>query len=149
MKFSKCHPHKRHYAKELCSACYSQSRPKQVRTVGVCIKCERFIKIVAKQMCQTCFIVSKRESRKLELLDKQDGKCAINGCTTDTSGYTLKDWCLDHDHSCCPSNFTGCENCTRGVLCRQCNALLGMSKDNTTILTGAIDYLERHRQVCK
>lgn len=37
--------------------------------------------------------------------------------------------CVDHDHKCCAGNRS-CGKCIRGLLCRQCNLLLGVAKDN-------------------
>lgn len=47
---------------------------------------------------------------------------------------------IDHDHRCCPSDMT-CGNCLRGLLCGQCNTMLGMAKDDPAILTRAVKYL--------
>lgn len=42
---------------------------------------------------------------------------------------------VDHDHS---------SGKVRGLLCGHCNSLLGMAKDNTSILASAIAYLEAY-----
>ncbi len=42
-------------------------------------------------------------------------------------------WCVDHDHQ---TGFV------RGLLCRDCNAALGLFKDSQEILERAIGYLE-------
>lgn len=62
------------------------------------------------------------------LLQVQENKCVI--CQTE-----LSDPCIDHDHT------TGV---VRGVLCRQCNTLLGLAKDDTILLNNAINYLTLH-----
>lgn len=67
----------------------------------------------------------------------QEGQCAI--CGTDNPGE--KNWATDHDHSCCPAPPT-CGECTRGLLCHNCNRLLGLAKDSVEILQSAIDYLK-------
>lgn len=41
----------------------------------------------------------------------------LNGC--EICG-TIENLAIDHDHSCCPGEFT-CGNCIRGVLCRTHN----------------------------
>lgn len=61
-----------------------------------------------------------------QLLTEQGGVCAI--CKRD-----LVRPCLDHDH------VTGA---VRGILCSQCNTLIGMSRDDAAILRSAISYLE-------
>jgi hypothetical protein len=49
---------------------------------------------------------------------------------------------IDHDHNCCPTDTT-CGSCTRGLLCRDCNLMLGHAKDNLETLKKAVEYLER------
>ena len=71
------------------------------------------------------------------LLVSQDGRCAI--CRELFVGTPN----IDHDHSCCgPKN--ACEQCRRGLLCRQCNAGLGGLRDSIEILSRAIDYLRKY-----
>lgn len=65
------------------------------------------------------------------LFSKQEGKCAICGEHQDNIGKTLG---VDHDH------FT---DEVRGLLCYNCNLLLGHAKDRTYILRKAIEYLEK------
>ena len=60
------------------------------------------------------------------LLEKQNNKCAICKNISDK-------WHIDHCHS------TGK---VRGILCPQCNLLLGNAKDNINILINAIQYLK-------
>ena len=63
------------------------------------------------------------------LLKEQKGVCAI--CKRpNRNGARL---CVDHDHR------TGV---VRGLLCTQCNAILGYIDDSPIILKGAIKYLE-------
>ena len=63
----------------------------------------------------------------------QEGKCAICGCTLNSSRYTKA--VGDHDHR------TGR---LRGILCSNCNTALGLMKDNPYRLERAVQYLERH-----
>ncbi len=66
-------------------------------------------------------------------LEKQNGGCAICGAeTADASGRRLH---VDHCHS------TGR---VRGLLCRDCNTILGYSNDQIEILQRAISYLQSH-----
>lgn len=48
--------------------------------------------------------------------------------------FTQKTACVDHDH------HTGI---IRGLLCRQCNTLIGQANDNIDILKRAIKYLQK------
>lgn len=63
-----------------------------------------------------------------ELLTRQNGKCSI--CITELK----KKPCVDHDHK------TGV---VRGLLCRNCNTILGQAKDSISILEATIQYLKR------
>lgn len=66
------------------------------------------------------------------LLIKQINKCAI----CDSSFTSLKkNPFVDHCHK------TGK---VRGLLCTQCNTLLGMAKDEIDLLYKAISYIEKH-----
>lgn len=62
-------------------------------------------------------------------LIEQRGRCCI--CNHDDPGGKGQ-WHIDHDHA------TGT---LRGLLCHNCNLLLGHAKDSRTTLTNAISYL--------
>lgn len=64
------------------------------------------------------------------MLAKQQGKCAICGCTESRDG---KRFAVDHCHD------TGK---IRGLLCRPCNSAIGFLNDNASIARAAADYLE-------
>lgn len=68
-----------------------------------------------------------------EMLTRQQGKCAVCGCTLNSSRYTK--FAVDHCHT------TGK---VRGLLCTQCNTALGLMKDSPRRLQSAINYLIRH-----
>jgi hypothetical protein len=78
-----------------------------------------------------------------QLLGLQGGRCAI--CRTDDPGGRHGSWHVDHDHGCCPGSRT-CGQCTRGILCANCNVMIGNGQDNPAVLRSAADYLERPRQ---
>lgn len=72
------------------------------------------------------------------MVELQDNKCAI--CNQEESFVhqvteRVTDLAVDHDH------ITGT---IRGLLCRQCNQMLGNSKDRPHVLRGGADYLERN-----
>lgn len=70
-----------------------------------------------------------------DILDRQGGAC--RGC-----GETApKAWHTDHDHACCPGEYS-CGKCVRGILCQACNVTLGMARDSVERLRGLIKYLE-------
>lgn len=65
------------------------------------------------------------------LVFKQKDKCAI--CGGSDKRHNRNNWCIDHCHK---------ENYVRGLLCVQCNVLLGNANDDVEILKKAIKYLE-------
>lgn len=67
------------------------------------------------------------EERYLEMLEAQDGLCAICGKPGRSRGLHV-----DHDHS------TGA---VRGLLCHPCNSGMGMFGDDPEVLASAIKYL--------
>lgn len=69
------------------------------------------------------------------MLLSQDGKCAI--CGTETSAGKGR-FSVDHDHG------TGK---IRGLLCNNCNAGIGLLKDDPRVLRYAANYLESHGAV--
>lgn len=55
---------------------------------------------------------------------------------------------VDHDHACCPINGgkqKTCGECVRGLLCRECNLILGIAGDSIERLLGAVEYLQQPR----
>jgi hypothetical protein len=74
-----------------------------------------------------------------QMLDKQGGGCAIcAGPSTKSTGA----FDIDHDHDHC-SGGRGCPKCFRGLLCSNCNWLLGSAADSIDHLQAAIDYLKK------
>jgi hypothetical protein len=64
-----------------------------------------------------------------QIFNRQEDSCAI--CrTSEPSGHG---WHVDHDHA---------SGVIRGVLCMQCNLLLGNARDSVSILLHAAAYLE-------
>jgi hypothetical protein len=66
------------------------------------------------------------------LYEVQNGKCAI--CDAEDPGAKKGRLFVDHDHR---------TKEIRGLLCYSCNMLLGHSKDNSKILSKAIQYLTK------
>lgn len=62
-----------------------------------------------------------------QLLKEQDGVCAI--CKNVPNGRL----CVDHDHEI---------GWIRGLLCHNCNIVLGLMKDDPKLLRRAAEYLE-------
>lgn len=71
-------------------------------------------------------------AQAMEILRSQGDCCAV--CLSPLSFTKPATAHVDHDH------HTGA---VRGVLCGDCNRLIGMSKDNPTVLRRAAGYVER------
>ena len=71
------------------------------------------------------------------MLAGQDGKCAICRTTSPGKGRGGREsrWSVDHNHT---------TNAIRGLLCRSCNAAIGLLREDVKILQAAIDYLQRN-----
>jgi hypothetical protein len=134
-----CHPAEPHYCKNLCRKCYFKARYKRVKIWARCIRCGRTRPKACQGVCHTCYLILRKERIKTKFLENQDNKCAVSGCLTDTSAYSLKDWRLDHDHKCCFGGYH--KVCHRGVVCNPCNLALGLVKDSSKYLKGLISYL--------
>jgi recombination endonuclease VII len=72
----------------------------------------------------------------LEMLDAQDYCCKL--CSGELTLHGLYPFDIDHDHACCPGEFT-CGKCVRGILHRPCNRNLN---DSIEWHIKAIQYLE-------
>lgn len=66
----------------------------------------------------------------IEMVAEQNGVCAI--CKKPETARNTTRLSIDHCHA------TGK---VRGLLCQQCNKMLGMGKDNPETLQAAINYL--------
>lgn len=69
----------------------------------------------------------------------QRGKCGI--CKTADLDGRIRHFHVDHDHACCPGRKS-CGRCVRGLLCPDCNLVLGIFTDDIARFEAAIDYLK-------
>lgn len=76
------------------------------------------------------------EGYNAKLIEQNYG-CAICGKAESVDGRKLA---VDHDHSCCPGRRETCGECTRGLLCWECNSSLGRFEGN---VEGLFKYLTR------
>lgn len=77
----------------------------------------------------------------LAMIEAQGGGCALCGRVVDWQKMTV-----DHDHACCPGQFS-CGKCIRGALCKGCNGALGVFNDDIELLRKAQDYVMANRSV--
>lgn len=68
------------------------------------------------------------------MIHDQGGDCRLCPASL-ADGY-----CVDHDHGCCPDVKT-CGACVRGLLCHECNKLLGKIETNPDRLVRMLAYL--------
>lgn len=108
---------------------------------------------IAKDNSKHCRTCSRERQPEIRLMSKyrltsdlleqkllfQDNKCTVCGrkFTADLKHN------IDHDHSCCPGEKT-CGKCIRGILCVDCNRLLGDARDSIDVLQSAINYLQNY-----
>jgi hypothetical protein len=77
-----------------------------------------------------------------EMLEDQHGRCAI--CKDKFDMTKERPFAIDHDHSHC-SNQKACSICVRGLLCPQCNQMLGFARERIDVLDAAKQYLKNYR----
>jgi len=73
-----------------------------------------------------------------EMLIRQFGRCL--GCQRDFNLGKPRAICVDHDHKCCPRDKS-CGECVRGLLCQDCNNVLGRADEDKATLRRLISYL--------
>ena len=106
-----------------------------------------------RRHCRSCVSKKQQQSRRQNnllnnygiteveyelMLKLQNGVCKICGQPETTRGRNskIKKLAVDHCHMTCK---------IRGLLCDNCNQMLGKVKDNPEILRKAAEYLEKHK----
>jgi len=89
----------------------------------------------SKKMCRSHY--AQQNKHKINFEDILD--LFSEGCQTCGSFDALT---IDHDYKVCSESFA-CEKCFRGVICGPCNRVLGLVKDNSTILKNMINYIQK------
>jgi hypothetical protein len=67
-----------------------------------------------------------------------EGRCTL--CDEDDP----VNFAVDHDHSCC-GNTRACKKCIRGMLCRNCNMMIGKVEQKPALRQRFVDYLDGTR----
>jgi hypothetical protein len=103
-----------------------------------CSRCRDYVDDTHKSSwCTECKKLARFKMTKQEyqnLLKSQNYQCPVCGKKDPDH--------IDHDHNCCEDSRQTCGKCVRGILHRQCNAMLGNVEPN---LDRIITYL-RGRQ---
>lgn len=95
----------------------------------------------AKQFERLLRIYGLTKQQYDQAVEQQGGRCAI--CQTKDPGRgrgpttVVTMWCVDHDHQ------TGA---FRALLCRSCNAAIGLLKDSAKLCERAAKYLRSHSE---
>lgn len=96
----------------------------------------------------TCKSYGITEEQYAWLLEQQGGKCALclNPETHQHPRWTtICSLSIDHDHACDKHDLKkkGCPSCIRGLLCRNCNHMLGLAErsGSAALLVRFEDYL--------
>lgn len=129
--------------KTRCAACAKKQtnvtrlRYKRNADAGLCGKCGKRPPAEDRTCCQACLNIQKSRSRKWmygltdeqyrQKFDDQNGQCNI--CKRANVPLVV-----DHDHN------TGE---VRDLLCKLCNAMIGMAREDITVLSFAMAYLSR------
>lgn len=104
-----------------------------------CLVVECTEKAKKKNLC-----VAHYDSQKSTTLSAQEiFDMKKNGCNVCGSFERLT---VDHDHSCCPTNYS-CHNCVRGILCHKCNTAAGLMNDNPDIMLALAAYILSNKDV--
>ena len=74
-----------------------------------------------------------------KMLIDQNGLCDI--CETQITSKRYFD--VDHNHFCC-SGYRSCGKCVRGLICFNCNSVLGHSKERIDILEKTVKYIKKY-----
>ena len=143
-----------------CKECLTLARKAKAAGKKFCSKCRRGLGKAEfhsrATYCKKCLAVYSRTQTRwwrikkvygltkaqfTAILKAQQGRCPICSRSLRSRigiGTRQRDAChVDHDHK------TGA---VRGILCSQCNCMLGLASDSPVTLTNAIAYLERSGQ---
>lgn len=52
---------------------------------------------------------------------------------------------VDHDHNCCSEKLT-CGKCVRGLICNQCNLIVGIIENNSGIIESSKKYINKYNK---
>jgi len=103
-----------------------------------CKECQKAVKKEMSAYYRDRHLMSKygiTHSDYTEMLEKQEGKCAI--CGIEEKYCENQRLAVDHNHE------TGQ---VRALLCKKCNQAIGLLQDNASFAWNAYRYLEKHNE---
>ncbi len=119
-----------------CDAPFSAADFRRMNCAGDCARVAKSLWSVRDK-----YNISRDDYKRM--WREQGGKCAC--CGQPERDGRFNRLAVDHDHACCPGDAS-CGSCVRGLLCSQCNNMLGCARDSVTYLRDGAAYLERTRQ---
>lgn len=143
----------------ICTKCREQKPVADFSTNGL----SRAGKSTYRSLCKTCSNAKLKDFHKANpgkrrqyvlaknfqmtpntfeaIFNMQGRKCAVCRCSEPTG----HGWTVDHDHACCPGEKS-CGKCVRGILCMNCNNMLGCARDQVSVLQAGVAYLEKFQK---
>jgi hypothetical protein len=117
---------------------YREANPEKVAEIQRAYREANPEKVAERQRVCRYNLTNERYQK---LLEEQNNRCEI--CLKPFAGRAAH---IDHDHVCCPGTKS-CGKCIRGLLCGNCNKMLGFSEDGAEILQSAMNYLDKYNQM--
>lgn len=128
------------------------TEPYEDTKTGDCSICGLDVKIYKKAQKQgrvnwACLTARRAKNRGYALktrykltLDEFDRLLEAQGNCCALCKRSMKDYVVDHDHTCCPEQTT-CGKCVRAIVCIYCNVMLGHIERNSLDLQAVSRYL--------
>lgn len=130
-------------AKRPCKDCRAGGNPRPASFPGPrCYSHNRAFKARQKERNR------ERRVAAIYSLSPEVYKALLAACPKNDKGVALCMTChkykaraVDHDHKCCPGK-TSCGKCVRGLLCGNCNTILGRQRDDAAVFFRMGGYLQ-------
>ena len=106
---------------------YRKEHPEQIKAYGIAFRKENPERIKAYHLSNK-YKLTLQEYK--DFWFRQNGCCPCGFIFAEIPGQTPH---IDHDHACCPGGKS-CGKCVRGLLCRICNFVLGVYKEDLQLL---------------
>ena len=123
-----------------CKDCEAEgiTTKRKIYRAGRCYTHDRFFRRQQKDRAHDLYLQKTYNITAADywaLYEFQGRKCYM--CTATGKARRLA---VDHDHSCC-NGPVSCGQCVRGLLCSQCNKLIGRFRDSPEAFEQAAMYL--------
>lgn len=131
---------------------HSGSRPREFQ----CIGCGKSVSLTHRhgngqlrrsdsKWCMSCLSDdNRRRMYRYGVTPERFTRALADGC--EICGRTGVSLHVDHDHSCCPGEYT-CGNCVRGFICGSCNRAIGLLLNSPDVMLAAATYILKAQNV--